>query len=261
MIIDAHAHVFPDKIALKATAAIGDFYGIKMNETAGTPELLLKEGLAAGISKFVVHSTATTVKQVESINKYIVSETEAHEEFIGFMTLHPDMNEDDVEKQIDFCLSHGIRGVKLHPDFQKFAIDEPRAEKLYEIIDGRLPILFHTGDKRYNFSNPERLVKIAKKFPSQIVIGAHFGGYGEWERVRAYEGLENVYFDTSSTLKFIDENEAINLIRTLGVDKFFFGTDFPMWRPKEELERFLSLPLSEKEKQLILHENFEKVFK
>lgn len=100
-----------------------------MTESAGTPDVLLQEGRLAGITKFVVHSTATTVKQVESINKYIVSETEAHPEFIGFMTLHPDMNEEDMDGEIRFAISHGIRGVKLHPDFQKFAIDEPRAEK------------------------------------------------------------------------------------------------------------------------------------
>lgn len=261
MIIDAHAHIFPDKIAKKATDAIGDFYGIQMTESAGTPDVLLQEGRLAGITKFVVHSTATTVKQVENINKYIVSETETHPEFIGFMTLHPDMDEEDMDGEIRFAISHGIRGVKLHPDFQKFAIDEPRAEKIYKTLDGRLPILFHTGDKRYNFSNPERLVKIAKKYPKQIVIGAHFGGYSEWESSLLYKGLDNVYFDTSSTLPFLDKPEAVKLLRNLGVERFFFGTDFPMWRPKDELERFLSLPLSEKEKQMILHENFEKVFK
>ena len=55
MIIDAHAHIFPDKIAKKATDAIGDFYGIQMTESAGTPDVLLQEGRLAGITKFVVH--------------------------------------------------------------------------------------------------------------------------------------------------------------------------------------------------------------
>lgn len=71
-----------------------------MTESAGTPDILLQEGRLAGITKFVVHSTATTVKQVENINKYIVSETEAHPEFIGFMTLHPDMDEEDMDGEI-----------------------------------------------------------------------------------------------------------------------------------------------------------------
>ena len=104
-------------------------------------------------------------------------------------------------------------------------------------------------------------MKIAKKYPKQIVIGAHFGGYSEWKSSLLYKGLDNVYFDTSSTLPFLDKTEAVKLLRNLGVERFFFGTDFPMWRPKDELEMFLRLPLSEKEKQMILHENFEKVFK
>ena len=39
-IFDAHAHVYPDKIADKAVKAIGDFYGIPM-EKDGTVEGLI----------------------------------------------------------------------------------------------------------------------------------------------------------------------------------------------------------------------------
>ncbi|UKI14428.1 MAG: amidohydrolase family protein [Clostridiales bacterium] len=93
-------------------------------------------------------------------------------------------------------------------------------------------------------------MKIAKKYPSQIVIGAHFGGYSEWESSLLYKGLDNVYFDTSSTLPFLDKTEAVKLFKKSWRRKvFFFGTDFPMWRPKDELERFLSLPLSEKKRK------------
>lgn len=133
-----------------------------MTESAGTPDVLLQEGRLAGITKFVVHSTATTVKQVENINKYIVSETEAHPEFIGFMTLHPDMDEEDMDSEIRFAISHGIRGVKLHPDFQKFAIDEPRAEKIYKTLDGRLPILFIPATKDIILATPKGLRKLRK---------------------------------------------------------------------------------------------------
>lgn len=260
-IIDAHAHVFPDKIASKATDAIGDFYNIKMSNKAGTPELLLNEGKAAGISEFVVHSTATTVHQVKSINKYIVSEIETHPEFIGFMTLHPDMDEREIKDEIDYAIANGIKGIKLHPDFQHFAIDEPKAEKIYRAAEGRLPVLFHTGDKRYRYSNPERLQNVARKFEGLTVIGAHFGGYSEWEHVHGYKGLENVWFDTSSSLMFLDGKTAVDIIRELGTNRFFFGTDFPMWRPDEEIKRFLALPLTDEERDMIFHKNFEKVFR
>ena len=87
-IIDAHAHIYPTKIAEKATRAIGEFYDIKMAMPAGISERLLEEGKAAGVSRFVVHSCATKAEQVGHINDFIKAEIDAHKEFIGFMTLH-----------------------------------------------------------------------------------------------------------------------------------------------------------------------------
>ena len=94
-IIDAHAHVYPEKIAAKATDTIGIFYDIKMQMPKGTPEQLLISGSRAGISRYVVHSVATTAHQVRSINEFIKREVEAHPEFIGFITLHQDLSEDE----------------------------------------------------------------------------------------------------------------------------------------------------------------------
>jgi endoglucanase len=83
-IIDAHAHIYPEKIAAKATNTIGVFYDIKMDMPAGTAEKLIEVGENAGISRYIVHSVATTAHQVRSINEFIKRECEAHPEFIGF---------------------------------------------------------------------------------------------------------------------------------------------------------------------------------
>ena len=96
MIIDAHAHIYPDKIAEKATEAIGNFYDIKMQE-AGTTLRLLLEGKEAGVDKFIVHSCATKASQVHAINEFIKNEAGLHKEFIPFMTLHEDMTEEEME--------------------------------------------------------------------------------------------------------------------------------------------------------------------
>lgn len=258
-IIDAHAHIYPMKIAEKAADAIGAFYKIDMSNSAGTSELLLKEGKAAGISRYIVHSTATTTHQVRSINDYIYGEVKSHPEFIGFMTLHPDMDESSIRDEIDYCVARGFKGIKLHPDFQKFAINEERAEKIYRQASNRLPILFHTGDIRYHYSNPSLLAEMARKYPELTVIGAHFGGYSEWDKVDCYKGLKNIYFDTSSSLPFISKERAAELIKKFGAEWFFFGTDFPMWNPAEELRRFMSLPLSEKDRKAILAQNVKRL--
>ena len=251
-IIDAHCHIYPQKIAAKAVTAIGTFYGIRMSED-GTADSLVAEGSKIGVERYVVHSTATTVHQVRSINEYIYGEMQAHPEFIGFMTLHNEMADEDIEKEVDLAISRGMKGVKLHPDFQKFNIDD--AENLYRVTAGRLPVLLHMGDRRYDFSSPERLRKMAEKYPEQIFIGAHFGGYSVWDKVGCLKDLPNVYFDTSSSLFALDKQRAADLIHEFGHERYFFGTDFPMWKPDEELRRFLALPLTEEEREDILFNN------
>lgn len=258
-IIDAHAHIYPEKIAEKATVAIGEFYDIEMEMGAGTTARLIEDGLKAGVSKYVVHSVATTAHQVRSINEFIKREIDAHKEFIGFMTLHQDLSEQEVEEEVEWALKNGFKGVKLHPDFQKFYIDGENAQKFYKIIGDKLPILFHVGDDRYDFSMPERLVKMAKKYPEVKFIAAHFGGYRRWDDARLYKGHKNVYFDTCSSLAFISAEKAKELIDLLGADRFFFATDFPMWDATKELERFNSIPLNETEREMILSGNIKKL--
>ena len=259
-IIDAHAHIYPEKIAEKASQAVGDFYGIPM-EYGGTVEKLLEEGKKAGVSRFLVHSVATTPHQVHSINKFILEEKTKHNEFIGFITLHPDMSSDEIKEEIEFALNNDFKGIKLHPDFQKFYIDEDRALKIYEQARGKLPILFHMGDKRYDYSSQERLVRVANMFKDLKCIAAHFGGYSTWGNDIQYDNLkyDNVYFDTSSSLYFLEPYKANQLIKKFGVDKFFFGTDYPMWDAKEELERFNALDLTKEEKEKILSLNIKKL--
>ena len=260
-IIDAHAHIYPEKIAAKATETIGVFYDIKMEMPAGTPERLLIEGGRAGISRYVVHSVATTARQVRSINEFIKRETEAHPEFIGFITLHQDLSEEEILYEVEWAIENNMRGIKLHPDFQKFNIDDEDAEKFYRAAEGRLPILFHVGDDRYEYSKPERLVKMAKKYPEVNFIAAHFGGYRCWGDAALYKGLKNVYFDTCSSLPFISAEEAKKIIDMHGADKFFFATDFPMWDATAELERFNKIPLTSEEREMIFSGNIKRLLK
>ena len=260
-IIDAHAHIYPQKIADKATEAIGDFYNIKMEMPSGTSENLIKDGERAGITKFVVHSCATKAQQVDAINKFIHLETQKHSQFIGFMTLHQDMTEEEVYNQVCMCVKLGFKGVKLHPDFQKFYIDGENAIKFYRIIGDKLPILFHIGDDRYKYSMPERLCTVAKEFKKVNFIAAHFGGYRQWNKVDLYKGLDNIYFDTCSSLAFIDSNRAKEIISKFGSSKFFFATDFPMWDAKNELERFNKIPLTHSDREKILGKNVKNLLK
>lgn len=256
-IIDAHAHVFPSKIAAKATKSIGAFYDIPM-DLDGSVETLLQMKKQYGISKFLIQSVATTPVQVHSINDFIARTVEEHPDtFIGFGALHPDMEEP--EKEIERILSLGLKGVKLHPDFQKFEADSLAAMRLYEPMEGRLPLLIHAGDKRYHYSHPSQIANIIDRFPNLDVIAAHFGGWSEWDAAPKYLQGRRVWVDTSSSLYEITPEKARELIDCFGEDFVFFGTDYPMWKVNEELERLNQLELSDEQLEKILHLNVERL--
>ena len=123
-----------------------------------------------------------------------------------------------------------------------------------------MPILFHAGDDRFDYSAPQRLAKVAK-IPKNDGDSGPFRGYCRWSEIDAYDGLDNVYFDTSSSLFKLPEIMAKDILKHLGYERFMFGTDFPMWTHKEELERLLALGLPDSVYEDILYNNAKRILK
>lgn len=258
-IIDAHAHIYPEKIAPRAVPAIGTFYKVPM-QGEGTAEDLLATYSACGITHAIVHSVATTAKSVPTINTFLAEQCKQHPEFIGFGTMHPDF--EDMEAEVDRALEMGLHGFKLHPDTQQVDMDDPRLMKFYEIIAGRVPLVVHTGDYRYDYSHPRRLVNIMKTFPDLVVDGAHLAGWSiydiGYDTVHAeLENLDNLYVDASSTFALIGRRHMRELIRMWGPDRVMFGTDYPMWAPGQELNEMLHCDLTDDELEKVLWKNAE----
>lgn len=259
-IFDAHCHIYPEKIASRAVAGTDTFYGTTA-KCKGVVRDLLAVGDAAGIDRFVVQSVATTPKQVKSINEFIAAEVaKSPERLTGLGTLHPDS--DDIAGDIEHLIALGLHGVKLHPDIQQFKLDDYRCLKIYELCErSSLPILMHTGDSRYDYSNPNRLLPIMEIYTELTVIGAHFGGWSIWEQAsERLCGLPNLYVDCSSSLPYLTPEAAVEIIHRYGVDRVMFGTDYPMWDPREEVEAFMKLDLSDSDRRKILYENAEGLY-
>jgi len=259
-IFDAHAHIFPQKVASRAVDSILSFYDEliqDMEPGKGTASDLIASGAGVGINRFLISSTATRTEQVESINDFIAGVC-TDPQFVGFGTMHPEFPNPQLE--IERILSLSLKGLKLHPDFQEYNIDDPSLFPIYEAAEGKLPILFHIGDIRTDYSHPHRLAHILEMFPDLVVIAAHLGGWSLWDDFNHSLFERNVYIDTSSSLMLIEKETAVDIIRSHGIDKVLFGTDYPMWSPEAELERFLSLGLTKEENQKILWENGRKLF-
>ncbi len=252
-IIDFHAHIYPQKIAEKAVASIGKFYNIDMRGP-GTAGTLVDNGNKVGVVKYIVHSTATKPAQVEAINNFIISEISAEKRFIGFGTLHQDFTK--TETEIIRIRDAGLKGIKLHPDFQAFKVDDPKMDFAYEVLAHyKMPVLFHAGDIRYDYSGPRRIARVLEKHPDLIIIAAHFGGYTQWDDAYEYLAGRDLWFDTSSTLWKLPVRDALRIMEKHGYERFLFGSDFPMWDHENELKRILELKLSDEKLEAVLFGN------
>lgn len=255
--IDCHDHVYNRRIAKHAVSGVGDFYNVEMNCTGIADELI---GIAENspIKHFVINAVALTPKHVNSLNNFIISECEKHKEFSGLATLHPDM--ENADEEIERVIAAGIKGIKLHPDTQNFNADCENAMKLYEKIAGRLPLLIHSGDYRYNMSHPERIAHIIDTFPNLTVVAAHLGGWSIYDEAVPYMLDRKCFMDISSVMPFMPPEKVLGFIKLYGADRLIFGSDFPMWNPIKEYESFMALELSDEERAKILWKNASNVF-
>lgn len=246
--IDIHTHIYPDMVAEKAAQSIRDFY--KIGDTMnGTVQMLLDRGGQVGIEKFVALPVAIRADRVQSINNFIHQQTLEHDCFVGFGTVHADMQ--DIPGEVERIIGMGLRGIKIHPDCQKFDIDDPKLFPLYDSIQGRIPIILHMGDQRYSHSHPARLRHIMDEFPKLEVIAAHFGGYTVYETARRELQDTNCIMDVSSSLMFMEPGVAEKYINLYGAERLAFGTDYPLWDPVKEVQRFLDLKITPEQKEQI----------
>ena len=253
MILDAHAHIFPQAIAQKAAGSIGHFYdtsGCGATRGDGTAQMLIADGAKVGVTAFCVHSVATTPHQVDSINRFLAAQMQAYPgTLFALGALHPDSP--DIAGDVARLEEAGLLGVKLHPDMQRFSIDGEASIRMLSHIAGRLPLLVHAGDCRYHYSNPAQIARLMDALPDLTVIAAHMGGYSEWEEaVRCLAGRgENLFVDCSSTMFAHTDAQMLDLIHAFGARQVLFGSDYPMWLPSQELPAFQRLVLTEQERE------------
>lgn len=258
-LIDIHTHVYPDDIAQKATASVQQFYGIGSGTMDGTVKMLLEKGQKSGIDQFVILPVAIRPDRVQGINDYIQTQAKEHDCFIPFGTVHAAM--DGLMDEVERLLALGVKGIKMHPDSQRFHIDDERLFPMYEALRGRVPVLLHMGDHRYDYSHPVKLRKILDMFPGLSAIAAHFGGYSMYDTALELLKDTDCVMDVSSSLMFMDGGKAEYYVNQYGAERLAFGTDYPMWDPELETKRFFNLKLTESQFEQIAHKTAERILK
>jgi uncharacterized protein len=269
MLIDFHTHAFAEKIAEKAVEQLIAYYNIRTSHT-GTLNELIGEASRSGTHALVLLVAATKPSQVRPAHAWTRSLNAASEKelqrvsgltdvprLFPFGTFHPEY--DDWKNEIDGLFRMGCLGIKLHPEFQGIDLADPRLDPFFDAAAGRFIVLIHMGDtvkSPANFSTPRKLAKILDRFPNLTVVAAHMGGLHFWEESLEELAGRDLYFDTSSTLPFIDRGLLRKLISKHGTERILFGSDYPLQSTASALADIDSLDwLTSRQKEQILGEN------
>lgn len=257
-IIDVHNHVFPDKIALRGAQSIRDYYGLPLRGD-GTLKTLLEDAAPYPVKHLLICSAALRPEKVRTANEYTAVQRAVDGRIVALGTTHAEVeNQEEVFRQIE---AFGLCGIKIHPEFQGFAVDDERLFPAWkEAIRLKLPVLFHIGDEKSDLSSPFRLYRVMERFPELCVVAAHMGGYRMKEQAECLVGT-HCYFDTSQWFNYLSEEELLERIDRHGADRILFGSDYPLNVPSAEIERLWATALSEDARRKIFYTNAKKLFR
>jgi predicted TIM-barrel fold metal-dependent hydrolase len=258
-IFDIHAHAFPDFLAPKAIGALEKSSGCKA-ESDGTASGLLALMDRHGVERAAVVSIATRPEQAKAIVDWSLSLD--RERLVPFASVHP--RSKDIEGDVQRIVEAGLKGVKMHPLYQEFYVDDPEVFPLYEALEAAgLPMLCHTGlDISFgedDHASPARFEVVMERFPKLTIVMAHFGG---WKRLDLFiERLcgRDVYIDTSYTLGFVSPKQVETILEKHGPDRILFGSDSPWGYLAGQIGFVQDMPLSEQDKEKIFWGNAERL--
>jgi len=261
MIIDIHAHVFPEELAEKAIAELAECIDFTYHPVSdGTVSGLLKNMDDWGIDISVLQPVVTKQAQFKKINEWTAGVQS--DRIISFGGIYP--HTDDYKRDIDFVVSLGLKGLKLHPEYQDFILDDDHMLRLYDYAFSKgLILLFHAGvDTAYPppvKSTPRQFARIAETFRGEIIVAAHLGGYEQWDEVETELAGKDIYLDTSTGFEYFSKDQFLRILEKHGADRILFASDAPWSNAADEMEIIKSLPIPESDKAAILGGNAKKL--
>ncbi|MBP7829062.1 MAG: amidohydrolase family protein [Kiritimatiellae bacterium] len=254
-IIDVHTHVFPDDLAARALKHLAGNSG-EQAFTDGTAGGLQASMRRHGIALSVTQPVSTRPAQTPTINAYVMALRQP--DLIHFGTLHPDYENPGAE--IERLARGGIKGIKFHPDYQNFFVDEERMFPVYEkMARAGLIAFFHAGVDiglpPPVHCPPDRLARVLDRVPDLTVVAAHFGGFKMWDEVDRHLVGRNLWLESSFTLAWFPAAEFVRMARRHGIGRVMFGTDSPWADPGAEIALMEKTGLDEAELAAVFHDN------
>lgn len=262
-VIDSHVHLYPDGLAKKVTPALAEKFG-NAPSFDGTVAGCIAKDASCGIAASINLPVATKPDSLGSTNlfwsKHIpaAGNTAATPAVFSLAAFHPLV--EDKGREMESIAAAGFRGVKFHPEYQLFHYNDKSMDDAWAAMSELgLVAYLHAGGERvfkppYR-STPSDIATLQERFPRLKIIAAHLGGFGMWDESEAVLVGSDVFLDLSHTFYWMPDEQIFRMIRRHGAEKILFGSDAPWQDPGKVLDAFLVLPLEERERKLICHDN------
>ncbi len=275
MVIDFHTHTFPEAISKRVLEKLGKAAGV-LPATNGTASGLAASMKEAGITYSVNLPVMTSAGQVSSVNHNLLrdKETLGAEGILTFCGMHPDY--ENYKEELRCLARAGIKGIKLHPAYQKVDLDDIRMKRIIACASELgLITLIHAGIDiglyDHNYSSVAQILAVIKEVRPEKFVLAHMGNWACWDEVESDLAGAPVFLDTAFSIGPLDaypdvpagpysrvvleDGDFLRIARKHGTERILFATDSP-WQPqKRYVERFSGIGLTEDEKKQILGEN------
>lgn len=251
MIIDFHTHCYPRSLAEKVAQNTVPPQDIPVP----TPDHLLAQMTEAGVDLSLVLPVATRPDTVRDTNQF--AQSVQNDRLHAFAALHPDSP--DSLDLLEEMAALGVKGVKLHPSFQHFALDDPKYRPVYRKI-GALGLItvIHAGralPTKEHYCYPSTFSHVADAFQGAPVVLAHMGGILIDQAETNLLPSLPVFVDTALWPIFMSQERFLRLVDLVGLDRVLFGTDYPYTNPADCVKHIQALPLSPEEQAQILSGN------
>jgi len=98
--------------------------------------------------------------------------------------------------------------------------------------------------------------EVKQAYPDLRLVITNTTQWMNRQYIRFAQHFPEVYFDTSNIIEYYGIE---NIVELLGAERILFGTNMPEKEPYDKVFQLMHCELSEVEKQLIAHGNFERI--
>ncbi len=260
-IVDAHTHLFPERLA----AAIRAFFVQYLSPDAFHYPHAWREARgvlqAAGLSRCWSLPYVRQPKGAPALNRWM-AETFADDAFVEpGATVHPG---DDVRAVVEEAVKMlGLRLFKLHCSVGNFALTDQRLDPLWRrLSEAGMPVVVHLGRSVAGNTEGSELADLeamARRWPSAKIILAHCAAPAVEEALALLRRYPNLHADLTPVVFHLAPLQPGSLAGL--EDRILFGSDMPnvVVKVEDALQAIRALGLSAEHEAQVLGGNAERL--